>query len=354
MIFGTEVTLGLDLGATGVRAAEVSWQGGRPVLHRWAAMDFPTEVADWRNTNQQALSSTIRQILSQSGLHTRWAAHSVSGESVAPQYFNFPQLMPEDVAEAVRIEVETALPFSADGALISYVLFPEQRSAAGKARTHGLAIAADGSFVESRLAILRGARLESFAVETDATACSNAFLATHALPEGAGTTAVLNIGHRYSNLALLSGDGTLLIRDVPWGGSHLTKTLSEMLSSPLPDAEEMKRRHWEEGPSAAGALGERMDEALQSGMKEFVGRLRGTIEFWVSERLATSLGRMFVTGGGSQVRGLPEYLSNALAAPVERWSPLQENNAVGKSAGLKPWNYRMSVAFGLALRQFGK
>lgn len=97
-----------------------------------------------------------------------------------------------------------------------------------------------------------------------------------------------------------------------------------------------------------------MDEALESGMKEFVGRLRGTIEFWVSERLATSLGRMFVTGGGSQVRGLPEYLSNALAAPVERWSPLRENNAVDKSTDLKPWNYRMSVAFGLALRQFGK
>lgn len=290
MIFGGEATLGMDLGATGVRAVEVSWQGGRPVLQRWAAMDFPNEVADWRSGNQQALASAVRQLLSQNGLRARWVASSVSGESVAPQYFNFPQLMTEDVAEAVRIEVETALPFPAEGALISYVPFPEQRSATGKARTHGLAIAADGSFVESRLAILRAARLESFCVETDATACSNAFLATHALPQGAETTAILNIGHRYSNLALLGGDGTLLIRDVPWGGSHLTKTLSDMLSSPPREAEEMKRHHWEEGPSAAGALGERMNEALQSGMKEFAGRLRSTIEFWVSERLATTSG----------------------------------------------------------------
>ena len=50
--------------------------------------------------------------------------------------------------------------------------------------------------------------------------------------------------------------------------------------------------------------------------------MRDTIEYWVSEQLAGSLGRVFITGGGSQVRGLPEYLADALAVPVERWSPL--------------------------------
>ena len=366
MIFGNATTLGLDLGATGARAAEVAWQGGRPTLVRWAAVDFPDEVTDWRAINRPAMVSTIRQMLSQARMNKiKWAAHSISGESVALQYFNFPRLMSEDVAEAVRIETETALPFRGDGALISYVLYPEQRSATGKARTHGLAIAADGQFARTRMDILREARLEPFCIETDASACCNAFLATHGLKDpGACTTALINIGHQRSNLAVLNSAGTLLIRDLPWGGVHFTKALSELMGVPVEEAETAKRTDWNAGAAAGNPQpGTRIQETIPTGAKEFVGRLRDTIEYWVGEQLAESLEHVFITGGGSQVRGLPEYFADALAVPVERWSPLldAESRTPNADSGVRnpkseihKWTYRMSVAFGLALRRFGK
>jgi type IV pilus assembly protein PilM len=363
MIFGNVTTLGLDLGATGVRAAEVAWPGGRPTLVRWAAADFPAEVTDWHATDRPAMAALIRHMLSQAHMNKiKWVAHSISGESVALQYFNFPKLMPEDIAEAVRIEAETALPFRGEGALFAYVLYPEQRSASGKARTHGLAIAADGQFAKTRMEILRDAHLEPFCVETDATACCNAFLATHGLKgAGAGTTALVNIGHQRSNLALLNNAGTLLIRDVPWGGAHFTKALGEVMEAPAEEAETLKRTDWK----AASVIGNpqpeaRIQEAIRAGAKEFVGRLRDTIEFWVSEQLAGSLERVFITGGGCQIRGLSEYLADALAVPVERWSPLLdaqgktanvESAAADSTSELRQWTYRMSVAFGLALRR---
>ena len=99
--------------------------------------------------------------------------------------------------------------------------------------------------------ILREARLEPFCIETDATACCNAFLATHGLKNaGAGTTALVNIGHQRSNLAVLNSEGTLLIRDVPWGGVHFTKALGELMSAPVEEAETAKRADWEADASA--------------------------------------------------------------------------------------------------------
>jgi type IV pilus assembly protein PilM len=288
----------------------------------------------------------------------KWAAHSISGESVALQYFNFPKLMTEDVADAVRIEAETALPFRGEGALIAHVLYPDQRSAAGKARTHGLAIAADGQFAKTRMDILREARLEPFCIETDATACCNAFLATRSLKNaGAGDTALINIGHHRSNLAVLNNEASLLIRDVPWGGVHLTKALSELMNVPVEEAETAKCADWNTGVSTGNLQPEpRIQEAIRSGAKEFVGRLRDTIEYWVSEQLAGSLGRVYITGGGCQVRGLPEYLTDALAVPVERWSPIldAEGRPANAESEIRKWTYRMSVAFGLALRRFGE
>ena len=344
-------TVGLDLGSTGARAVEVSWQGERPSVTRWAVLDFEEPVNDWDNVNAAELGSKIGEALRKRGLRNPLVAHSVSGKSVVPQYFNFPQLMDEDVAEAVRIEVEAGLPFRLEDTLFTYILFPDQRTVPGKARTHGLAIAADGALVEARLNVIRSAKLEPFCVETDATACANAFIATRSKPTYEGAVALLNIGHRYTNLALLGGDGTLLMRDVPWAGGQLTQRIAELLDIPADLAARLKELHWEKGPAEAKELEPHMADLLQSGVQDLVARLRDTIHYWVSERLVPALGMVYITGGGALVRGLPELLSDALSVPVERWSPVK-GLTTQKDGRIVTWDYRLAVAYGLALRRF--
>ena len=344
-VFGhNKTSIGLDLGATGVRAVEMAWRDGRPTVERAAAVAYDSPITDWANADQQRLANFIVEVTQRQGMRGRWVAHAVSGEAVAPQYFNFPQLMPEDIPEAVRIEVETALPFRAETALISYTLFPEQRQAQGKVRTHGLAIAADGPFVESRMAPIRRANLEAFCMEPASSACVNALIACHTL-ENNVNAGVLNIGYRYSNLALTGSGGTLLVRDVPWAGAHLTEEIAAKMGVPSAEAEEMKRRHWQQAGAASAQPLLPMAEILQTGARDFVVRLRDTIEYWISEKLIGPLTRIYLTGGGSQAPELPEFLSQSLNVPVERWAPPLGSAMTGI-------RYEMTVAYGLALRKF--
>jgi len=375
MWMGSNSTVGIDLGATGARAVEVVWKGDRPVVERWAALEFESPITDWLNADAAEIGHLVRGMLEKRGIRSTWAAHSVCGESLAPQYFNFPKLLPEDIAEAVRIEVEGGLPFRVEDALIAYIAFPDQRARGSedatpapapaaasaepaseaqgegpKPRTHGLAIAADNSFVSARLAILQAAGVEPFSVEADATACGNAFRATGDLKAIEGATAILNVGHRYTNLTLLH-EGTILIRDIPAGGQTVTKTLAGMLNLSEKDAEEVKRTHWERGPQAGGPLKDRMGEVTSNSLGDLCDRVQDSIQFWVGERLVPGVGRVLLTGGGAQIRELPDILSETLSVPVERWNPLS-------AAGLRddkkaaPWAYRLTVAFGLALRKF--
>jgi len=353
MDLGNVTTVGLDLGSTGFRAVELAWQGGRPRVVGWAGLDFPKEIEDWTKVNAVQTGGRIGGQLKERGVRAKLAAHSICGKAVVPQYFNFPQLMDEDVAEAVRIEVESGLPFRVEDTLFAYILFPEQRAMPGKARTHGLAIAADGGYVESRLDILRNASLEPFCVETDATACANAFLASRKQTFRDGAVGILNVGGQYTNLALLGSDGTLLMRDVPWAGGQLTKRIGDLMNVPSEMAERMKRLHWEKGAKGAPDLDVHMAGLLRDAVRELVDRLRDTIHYWVSERLVPSLRMVYVTGGGSQVRGLPELLSDALSVPVERWSPVEDLHRDTRE-GRETWDYRLTVAYGLALRRFDR
>lgn len=348
-MFGQKTTIGLDLGATGARMVELNWQGPKPVIARWDVRGFSQEISDWRSEETGEADAAIRDMSVKNRLRGRWVSHAISGESVVPQYFNFPQILPEDVGEAVRIEVEAALPFPVNEAMISYVLFPDQRTAPGKVRTHGLAIAADGEFVGARLRPIRAADMETFCMETDSTAVANAYLTTRGL-HGNGATAVINVGHRYTNLALLGPAGTLLIRDVPWGGAGVTRALSDALAVPVTEAERLKQVHWTDGPDAAPGVNAVLDQVLQSSSRECLERLHDTIEYWISERLVPPLASVVLTGGGSQIKGLPELMVGALGVAVERWAPALEA-AGDRAEEIRPVAHRLSVAFGLALRR---
>ena len=357
MFLNSDATLGLDLGSTGLRAIELAWTNGRPSIRRWAVMDFAEDIADWRETDSQEMANRIRSVLRQNDLRAQWAAHSVSGDAVVPQYFNFPQILPEDVPEAVRIEVETALPFPADNAMISYLEFADQQLAPGKIRTHGMAIAADGEFVRSRLEPIRRAGLETFCLEADSTACANAFVVSQdglrnfVNTDGPNTVAILNIGCRNTNLALLGEERTLLIRDMPWAGATITQAIASELTISPDEAERLKRAHWEKGSDASPELEARLAGLLKDCAEECMGRLKDTIQYWVGERLVPGLGKIALTGGGSQVRGLERVFADEFAVPVERWAPALEM-ARGHEEAVRPWAARLTVALGLALRQF--
>ena len=101
MAFAVASTLGLDIGTTGMRAVEVSWRNGAPVVERWGALDFEFPIKNWADANLSEMSQQLQALVAECGFRSKMVAHSVSGKAVVPQYFNFPQLMPEDVPDAV-------------------------------------------------------------------------------------------------------------------------------------------------------------------------------------------------------------------------------------------------------------
>ncbi len=123
------------------------------------------------------------------------------------------------------------------------------------------------------------------------------------------------------------------------------RAIAERLSVSEAEATRLKELHWRKDP-AAKALDECLEDVLQGSAKDLMMRLRDTMRYWVGERLVPAVEHVFLTGGGSQVRGLAELLSNTLAVGVEHVAPVKT-----ESSDIL-WDHRLSVAFGLSLRRF--
>ena len=99
---------------------------------------------------------------------------------------------------------------------------------------------------------------------------------------------------------------------------------------------------------------ERAVEILQEKAAAFVDEIRGSLDYYMTQPDSQPVGRLILTGGGSQIRPIGEQLGTALGMPVERGHPLQyvELADVGmppeQLAALEPY---LAVPVGLAMTE---
>src|SRR5919107_1885045 len=162
--------------------------------------------------------------------------------------------------------------------------------------------------------------------------------------------ALLNVGASTMNINILRGVRSVFTRDVSVGGNQYTSLLQKELGLTYEQAEQVKR-----GNAVAGSFeGVDIDSALETVSDMLALEISKTFDFYrATADDDGSVQKILISGGGSKLRGLPEYLSNRFEIPVERLDPFRR---IGFDARRFDPDYmrevvpEMDVAVGLALR----
>ena len=92
--------------------------------------------------------------------------------------------------------------------------------------------------------------------------------------------------------------------------------------------------------------------AAEPVLSDLSKELRTSFDYYESQS-ASSLSKIFLSGGGSKFTGLKGMLANLLSIEVEYWEPLRQisiaDNIDSKEA--KELSAQLAVAVGLALRK---
>jgi len=152
--------------------------------------------------------------------------------------------------------------------------------------------------------------------------------------------ALIDMGAGTTTMAVFSGGRFIHADGFAVGGHHVTMDLARGLSTTLYDAERIKTLY---GSVLAGGLDERdmitvpavgMDDQeppqivsratltriIKPRVEEILEMVRDRLK--ASSFAAEARGRIIVTGGASQITGLPELASNILGRPVRIGRPL--------------------------------
>ncbi len=323
--------MGLDIGASALKLVKLRFSKDTVEL-----CDFAVEPAS------ADLAPAVKKITESWGINR--VNLSVSGASTVIRYVNFPRMSEEELGQALKFEAQKHIPFSLDTVNLDSCILKENLP---DNKMLIMLAAVKKDFLSQRLKIIEDAGLKANIVDIDSLALINAFNFNYYQESESfknKAIALLNIGASQSNLNILENALPRLSRDMFIAGNNFTHKLADVLGLEFKAADALKINPDKERTDKVVAAVEVVLASLGS-------EIRTSFDYYESQG-ASSVVKIFLSGGVSKFPGLKDMLANLLNIEVEAWDPLKEIGLSVNidSAKVKAKSAELAVAVGLALR----
>ena len=340
-------TIGLDIGTSGVRAAELSFSKDGVRLERLGQVDLP-DGAVWGGAvlDPAQVTAAVRELWRAQRFHSRKVVLGVANQRVIVREIELPAMPVGDIPAALPFQVRDLLPMPVEEAVLDFHPLENAVTPTGAPVIRGLLVAASREMVLAAVACVEAAGLKVTSVDLTSFAVLRSLGGR--LDVDVDTEAVVDIGARTTNIVVHSGGVPRFVRIVLQGGQDVTDAVSEQLGIPLPEAELLKQAG---GSADDGPEGVRTRRAIEGAAQPLVEEIRSTLDAYGASHPYHPMQRVLLSGGGSLLEGMRERLAQATRLPVQAGDPLASVGAGGPGRAVDPTGDVASVAVpvGLAL-----
>ncbi len=328
--------IGVDIGTTSVKAAQIVESLGGWSLHKIACAEIPSVEEKDR---PPAVVGALKQALS--GMDTQKAKiiSVVSCPKTCTRNLITPLIPRQELAEAVHWEAKNSIPFPLEEAVLDFAVTGEVADKGGKKLRIMLA-ASPKETVENLLSVFSqcGLKAASLIPVSEAMRSLLAGSKQYAVPagrQGEETVAVVEMGAAMTELNIY--------RQAPptAGQAHLvfsrklsvaSRNITEALRSTLLSEQGKVELSWEEAERVKKTCGlpeveseERVDgkismnqvlSLIRPEVEQLVGDIEGSLDFYREESLGGKVDKILLFGGGAALKGLAAFLKSELGVEV--------------------------------------
>jgi type IV pilus assembly protein PilM len=328
--------IGLDIGSTAVRAAELS-AGTQPSVIRAAQRPLPAgAVENGEVRDPAAVSEALRELWKDGGFSSGQAWLGVGNQRVVVREIALPFLPEKELKASLGLQVQEFIPMPVDEAVLDYDPIGEFEQDDRK-MLRMLLVAAQRAMVDLVVRSVRGAGLEPMGLDLIPFALVRA-VGTPDISmdlDATGEEAIIDIGAHVTNIVVHDRGATRFVRILPSGGRDVTTAIARAVGVDDVVAERLKRgeeveapppgaappRPEEEGaPPADGGAVPKPPQVRQVALQRaaaFVDEIRSSLEFYTAQAREARIARVLVTGGGSKLEGLLELMRQRIPVPVD-------------------------------------
>lgn len=309
--------VGLDIGASAVRAAELDIGSGQPELVAFGQVGLPPgAIVDGEVHDASAVADAIRRLWVNGRFTSKSAIVGLAGLRAITREIDLPYVPDSEIDSAVRFQSEEVIPFPPDKTILSAQVLADYQAPDGATMRRVLVAAAHQELVSGVVEAVERADIAVEGVDLVSSALVRA-LTDPAQLANDEPVAIVSVGAGLTVVVVHQQGRPQFVRTIGTGGNAATAAIAGALDLPMADAEAVKRRLGEQIPQVQAA-----ERAVQANISELVAEIRNSVQYFASLPGRAPISRVLVTGGGSRLRGFLEQLQAQVRIPVQAVSPL--------------------------------
>lgn len=316
---GSRTAIGLDIGTSAVRAAELSFGKSGVTLQRLGQVALPDgAVREGEVVDAPAVVAALRQLWSRTGLSHKDVVVGVANQRVVVRSVDLPWMPLAELRTSLHLQVQDLLPMPVEAAVLDFHPLDEVVDAAGARQLRGLLVAAARDMVTGNVRAVESAGLRVRCVDLTSFAVLRAMgragVADYELE------ALVDVGAKVTNIVVHSGGVPRFVRILLMGGQDATDAVADELGLGQAEAELLKLDVDPVG--SADTTGQRAVRAVDQVAAGFVDEVRGSLEYFATSSGTGPVSRVVLSGGGSLLRGLAARITATTGLPVHLGDPM--------------------------------
>ena len=353
--FGKNTFLGIDIGTSTIKMVELKLTGNKPYLVNYARMHLDSLMGERDlkpSSFEVSLPEYLKRMLKEANIKSKNAYMSIPAFGGLITLIEFPDMVREDLDQAIKFEAHKYIPTSLDEIALSWDIVSKKgvsKLMAGPAQKDNtkidpegkiqvLLVAAPKNKVEKyeRLASTIGLELKTIEIES--------FSMVRALVgNDQGNFIIVDMGSRICNIILVEKGVVKVNRNIDAGGREITRMIAQSMDIEEARAEKLKLSNKKFLDSESSITFPTLDFV--------VGEINRVISAFYKEEGNSKVDAVILSGGTANLQGLTEYFSNALQIKTVVGNPFSRIEYDQRLVGsLKELGPQFSVCIGLALK----
>ncbi|MBI2587798.1 type IV pilus assembly protein PilM [Candidatus Azambacteria bacterium] len=275
---------------------------------------------------------------------------SVPEEVSFVRIVQLPVMNPDELQKAIQWEAEANIPLTIDQVYLDYEMLAAPGR--GPAHTDVLLVATPKPVVDSVVEFLKLIKLTPIAIEVESQAIARALV-----PGGTSEEPLMlvDLGEHGTTIMVFAASSLQFTSSIPISGRMLTEAVAKALGLDFSQAEREKIQI---------GLDERRNPqiaaALRPPLSVLIDEIKTRLDFYASHTFhahtfgrTRAVGKVVLSGGGANLKGISALLSSGLGLPVELGNPwVNILEPPLKEIPALPYEESLSytTALGLALR----
>ncbi|MCK9174282.1 MAG: pilus assembly protein PilM [Desulforhopalus sp.] len=339
------LVLGIDIGSHSVKVCQLkpSSGGKNAIIALGSAMLPEGSINDGNLESPEEVSDVLGRLLKNLKIKNKKIGFSISGYSVIVKKISLAIMKPAELEEHIMEEAEQYIPFDIDDVYIDFQDL--HTSTQSDDRTDVMLVAAKKDVVDDYLNMFTSLKLTPVLVDIDGFAFQNSYKYNYSENEN---VALIDIGASKMNINILACGVSAVARDILLGSNLLTDELADALGVDIDEAEAIKI-----GTRQAPDMQKIIVQVFNKTCTRWVLEIKKAIDLYQANNPKFPLNHVILSGGGSKVVGLTNFLASETGVPVDLFNPfinLLYNRKKIDPVYLKSIGPEMAIATGLALR----